>query len=77
MLAALLSIAGAVGITATPALARAGACGFSGDVAGTVYYQYDYVFGGGSVFTYNALNTTSFLLAEEQSYRYTSVPGTG
>ena len=77
VLAALLSIAGAVGITVTPALATAGACGFSGDVAGTVYYQNDYIFGVGDGFLDSALSTNSYLVAEEQSYRYTSVPGDG
>lgn len=77
VLAALLSIAGAVGITATPAFATAGACGWSGDVAGTVYYQNDYVYAVGPSFLDSARSTNSFLLAEEQSYRYTSVPGDG
>lgn len=77
VLAALLSIAGTVGITATPALATAGACGFAGDVAGTVYYQSDFVSGTGKVFDDNFTGGTSYLVAAEQSYRYTSVPGDG
>src|SRR5262252_11114813 len=77
VLAALLSIAGTVGITATPALADAGACGWSGDVAGTVYYQNDLTSRGGPVFTDNVTGGPNYLFAQEQSYRYTSVPGDG